>query len=365
MVVHFNDSSVKAQKYISQVESEIRPSAVQVYATGQVPINLAFNNTLEQDLQRAEYVALPITLILLVLIFASVVAAVLPISVGVLAIVGGVGGTLFLARFTDVSQYAINVVTLIGLGRRDRLLAVHRQPVPRRAGGRRVARGCDREVDVHSGARDHLLRRHGGDRPVGDALLPGHVPGLDGRRGRDRRRDRGRLRPDLPAGAAVGARAEGGSPATTVPRQPQAGRHGRLAFDGRLGDAPAVVRARAGARDPSGGGHAVPAAAPGQRRRRSAAAQQPGAPGLRHPGQRFSRPGPDHHRCGRLLPRRQSADRGPHRGDLRPDPAPRGAAVRASRRQHRERRPEPDARAIPEPLFRARPLSCPARCSRR
>jgi RND superfamily putative drug exporter len=115
-IVHFKDSSVTAQKYVSQVISEIRPSAVKVYATGQVPINLAFNNTLEQDLQRAEYVALPLTLILLVLIFASVVAALLPISVGVLAIVGGVGGTLFLARFTDVSQYAINVVTLIGLG---------------------------------------------------------------------------------------------------------------------------------------------------------------------------------------------------------------------------------------------------------
>ncbi|HEY2598153.1 MAG TPA: MMPL family transporter [Candidatus Dormibacteraeota bacterium] len=116
VIVHFKDSSVAAQKYVGQVISEIRPSALKVYATGQVPINLAFNNTLEQDLQRAEYVALPITLILLVLIFASVVAALLPISVGVLAIVGGVGGTLFLARFTDVSQYAINVVTLIGLG---------------------------------------------------------------------------------------------------------------------------------------------------------------------------------------------------------------------------------------------------------
>jgi uncharacterized membrane protein YdfJ with MMPL/SSD domain len=116
VIVHFKDGSVIAQKYEPQVVAEIRPSAVKVYTTGQVPINLAFNNTLEQDLQRAEYVALPITLILLVLIFASVVAALLPISVGVLAIVGGVGGTLFLARFTDVSQYAINVVTLIGLG---------------------------------------------------------------------------------------------------------------------------------------------------------------------------------------------------------------------------------------------------------
>jgi RND superfamily putative drug exporter len=116
VIVHLRDASVAAQEYVSQIVSEIRPSGLQVYATGQVPINLAFNNTLEQDLQRAEYVALPITLLLLVLIFASVVAALLPISVGVLAIVGGVGGTLFLARFTDVSQYAINVVTLIGLG---------------------------------------------------------------------------------------------------------------------------------------------------------------------------------------------------------------------------------------------------------
>jgi putative drug exporter of the RND superfamily len=116
VVVHLKDPSLKAQGYVNQILNEVHPGVLKVVGTGQVPINLAFNNTLEQDLQRAEFVALPITLILLVLIFASFVAALLPISVGVLAIVGGVGGTLFLARFTDVSQYAINVVTLIGLG---------------------------------------------------------------------------------------------------------------------------------------------------------------------------------------------------------------------------------------------------------
>src|SRR3989442_2461692 len=52
---------------------------------------------------------------MLVIIFASVVAVLLPLGVGVLAIVGGIGGTLLLARFTDVSQYAINIITLIGL----------------------------------------------------------------------------------------------------------------------------------------------------------------------------------------------------------------------------------------------------------
>jgi putative drug exporter of the RND superfamily len=116
VIVHFRDPSPKAQGYVDQVVAEIHAAPLSVVATGQVPLNLAFNNTLEQDLQRAEKFALPITLLLLVLIFASIVAAILPIGVGVLAIVGGVGGTLFLARFTDVSQYAINVVTLIGLG---------------------------------------------------------------------------------------------------------------------------------------------------------------------------------------------------------------------------------------------------------
>jgi putative drug exporter of the RND superfamily len=116
VIVDLRDNSVKAQKYMAQLAAKIQPGPLQVVVTGQVPINEAFNTTLEQDLQRAEYVALPITLLLLVLIFASIVAALLPISVGVLAIVGGVGGTLVLARFTDVSQYAINIVTLIGLG---------------------------------------------------------------------------------------------------------------------------------------------------------------------------------------------------------------------------------------------------------
>jgi uncharacterized membrane protein YdfJ with MMPL/SSD domain len=115
VVVDLKDDSQTAQGYIDQVVGEVHPGSLSMVATGQVPINLAFKGALEKDLNRAELVALPVTLLLLVLIFASVVAALLPLSVGVLAIVGGVGGTLFLAHFTDVSQYAMNVVTLIGL----------------------------------------------------------------------------------------------------------------------------------------------------------------------------------------------------------------------------------------------------------
>jgi len=115
VVVNLKDDSRTAQSYINQVVGEVHPGPLSVVATGQVPINVAFNKSLENDLNRAELVALPVTLLLLVLIFASIVAALLPVGVGLLAIAGGVGGTLFLAHFTDVSQYAMNVVTLIGL----------------------------------------------------------------------------------------------------------------------------------------------------------------------------------------------------------------------------------------------------------
>ncbi len=116
VIVELKDGLQKSQKYIDQVLAEVRPGPLNVVATGNVPINVAFNTTLEQDLQRAELVALPVTLLLLILIFAAIVAALLPLGVGILAIVGGFGGTVFLAHFTDVSQYATNVVTLIGLG---------------------------------------------------------------------------------------------------------------------------------------------------------------------------------------------------------------------------------------------------------
>ena len=116
VIVELNDGTKKSQLYIDQVLGEVRPGPLSMAVTGQVPINVAFNTTLGEDLQRAELVALPITLLLLILIFAAIVAALLPLGVGVLAIVGGFGGTVFLAHFTDVSQYATNIVTLIGLG---------------------------------------------------------------------------------------------------------------------------------------------------------------------------------------------------------------------------------------------------------
>jgi RND superfamily putative drug exporter len=114
--IDLKSSGMQARTDYDALRAEVHSDTLAVQGTGFVAINEAFNKTLEADLQRAETVTLPVTLVLLVIIFASLVAAGLPLGVGVLTIVGGLAGTFFLNRFTDVSQYALNIVTLIGLG---------------------------------------------------------------------------------------------------------------------------------------------------------------------------------------------------------------------------------------------------------
>ena len=59
--------------------------------------------------------SLPLAAILLLLVFGTLLAVMLPLGVGMLAVVGGVAATFALSHATDVSQYALNIVTLIGL----------------------------------------------------------------------------------------------------------------------------------------------------------------------------------------------------------------------------------------------------------
>ena len=74
------------------------------------------NHISETDLRRAELLTLPIVLVLSLLIFGSLVAASMPVLVGVFSVVGALAVLRLLAAVTDVSVFSVNVVTLIGLG---------------------------------------------------------------------------------------------------------------------------------------------------------------------------------------------------------------------------------------------------------
>ncbi|HEV8537230.1 MAG TPA: MMPL family transporter [Candidatus Limnocylindria bacterium] len=114
--VAVKDEIAKARDYYPELRKLVRSDTLGVQATGVLAINNGFNVVLQEDLRRAETVSLPLALVLLLIVFGSVVAALIPLGVGVLAVVGGIAGMFLLARVTNVSVYALNVVTLIGLG---------------------------------------------------------------------------------------------------------------------------------------------------------------------------------------------------------------------------------------------------------
>jgi putative drug exporter of the RND superfamily len=72
--------------------------------------------TIESDLVRAESIALPVTLVLLVIVFGSIVAASLPLAIGALSVVGTFLVLWLLSQVTEVSIYALNLTTALGLG---------------------------------------------------------------------------------------------------------------------------------------------------------------------------------------------------------------------------------------------------------
>jgi len=72
--------------------------------------------TIEEDLVRAETIALPITLILLLLVFGSVVSASLPLAIGALSVVGTMAVLRLINMATEVSIFSLNLTTAMGLG---------------------------------------------------------------------------------------------------------------------------------------------------------------------------------------------------------------------------------------------------------
>jgi RND superfamily putative drug exporter len=112
--LHIDFAQARAQ--YGEIRGEVHSSALSITATGDVPLAYDFDTFLASDLRRSEVVSLPLALILLVIVFCTGVAALLCLGVGVFAVLGGVGAALALAHVIDVSTYAVNVVTLVGLG---------------------------------------------------------------------------------------------------------------------------------------------------------------------------------------------------------------------------------------------------------
>jgi len=124
-------------------------SLLTVRAGGGAAVGGDIGRQVTGDLALAEAIAVPITLILLVLAFGSVVAALLPLVVGLLAVLATFAELAVLGRITDVSIFAINLTTALGLGLGiDYALLVVSRFREELAGGSPVAAAVVRTVET-------------------------------------------------------------------------------------------------------------------------------------------------------------------------------------------------------------------------
>ncbi len=83
---------------------------------GAYPVYGDVSKITEQDLKRAELVSAPLVVLLSLLIFGSVVASLMPVMVGLVTVVGSLAALRIIAGYTDISVFAVNAITLIGMG---------------------------------------------------------------------------------------------------------------------------------------------------------------------------------------------------------------------------------------------------------
>ncbi len=112
------DNSVNQAPIVKQIVDQYTGDyrGADVHVSGFGAVTKAINEQIESDIIRAEIVAVPIVIILLLFVFGSLVAAGLPLFVGGLAIVGSFFVIWVASQFTDVSIFSLNLITGLGLG---------------------------------------------------------------------------------------------------------------------------------------------------------------------------------------------------------------------------------------------------------
>ncbi len=104
------------QELVPDLRASVKDISLEHYVTGTPAVNSDLQTTSEKDLQRSEVFTVPIVLILLLLVFRTVVAALLPLLIGVCSIILALGSMYLVSTQTEVSVFALNVTTMIGLG---------------------------------------------------------------------------------------------------------------------------------------------------------------------------------------------------------------------------------------------------------
>jgi trehalose monomycolate/heme transporter len=109
------DEGARQDTY-AKISGSLNAPGLTLLRGGVIPITTDINTQITKDLAQAEKLSLPLVLLGLVIVFGGLLAAGLPLGVGIVAILGAFTALRLLTLFTNVSVFSINIVTMLGLG---------------------------------------------------------------------------------------------------------------------------------------------------------------------------------------------------------------------------------------------------------
>jgi RND superfamily putative drug exporter len=107
----------KAPQYAAELADPVvgERDGLVIRAGGPAVIYDQINQQTKHDLLRMEAIAIPLSFLVLVWVFGGLIAAALPMVVGLMAILGAMAVLRAIATFTDVSIFALNITAALGL----------------------------------------------------------------------------------------------------------------------------------------------------------------------------------------------------------------------------------------------------------
>ena len=117
IIAGINGSESDQQKYAKELSQQVTHDrdGVTVRAGGIAMVNVQITDQSQHDLVLMESIAIPLSFLVLVWVFGGLLAAALPVAVGGMAILGALAVLRAISFATDVSIFALNLTTAMGL----------------------------------------------------------------------------------------------------------------------------------------------------------------------------------------------------------------------------------------------------------
>ncbi|HWO96007.1 MAG TPA: MMPL family transporter [Bacillus sp. (in: firmicutes)] len=115
-LIYFDEEAAELDEEIDALRAlPFAKEGISVQLTGEPVVVKDMNKASQEDLAKAEAIGLPVALVVLLFAFGGLIAAGIPLLMGIVTVVASMGVVYFFSCFMDLSIFILNIIPMIGL----------------------------------------------------------------------------------------------------------------------------------------------------------------------------------------------------------------------------------------------------------